>query len=143
MSALRTALLGFVAGALAVLVFHQGVVGLLHLAGLLPNAPFPMRPVPPLGVPQVVSLAFWGGVWGILVAAIVASRPGWPPSLVGLAVGALGCVLVGFTLVAALRGQPLLGGMDPARWWRSIVINGAYGWGTGLILAGARRRGWI
>jgi hypothetical protein len=24
----------------------------------------------PLGVPQMISLAFWGGIWGILFAAI-------------------------------------------------------------------------
>ncbi|WP_232479113.1 hypothetical protein [Roseomonas rosulenta] len=139
MTALRTALVGFAAGALSVLVFHQGTVALLHLAGLVPNAPFQLRPVPPLGVPQLGSIAFWGGVWGIVIAAILAARPGWPPMLVGLLVGAVGCVLVGFTVVAALRGQPLMGGFDPGRWWRSMLINGAFGWGVGVLLVVARR----
>jgi hypothetical protein len=35
--------------------------------------------------------------------------------LVGLLVGAVGCVLVGFTLVATLRGQPLMAGFDTSR----------------------------
>jgi hypothetical protein len=139
MTALRAALVGFAAGVLAVLVFHQGMVALLHLAGLVPNPPFPTRAVPPLGLPQIVSMAFWGGVWGILAAAIVAARPGWPPVLVGLLVGAVGCVLVGFTLVAALRGQPLMAGFDLNRWWRSLAINGAFGLGVGLLLVAARR----
>ena len=82
-------------------------------------------------MPQLASMAFWGGVWGMVIAAILAARPAWPPMLVGLLVGAVGCVLVGFTLVAALRGQPLMGGFDPNRWWRSILINGAFGWGVG------------
>lgn len=141
--AVRIVPVGFVAGVLAVLVFHQGMVGLLHLAGALPNPPFQLRPVAPLGVPQLVSACFWGGLWGIAAAAIVAARPGWSPVLVGLAVGAVGCVLVGYTIVAGLRGQPLMGGMDPSRWWRSVAINGAFGLGLGLLLLGARRAGRI
>jgi hypothetical protein len=138
MTILRTALVGFAAGALSVLVFHQGTVALMHLAGLA-NPPFPLRAVPPFGLPQLVSLAFWGGVWGVVIAAILAVRPSWPPLLVGLLVGGVGCVLVGFTLVAALRGQPLMAGFDYNRWWRSVLINGAFGWGVGVLLLAARR----
>jgi hypothetical protein len=72
---LRPALIGFAAGALSVLVFHRGMVALLHLARLVPNPPFPMRAVPPLGLPQIASMAFWGGVWAVLIAAILAARP--------------------------------------------------------------------
>lgn len=139
MIALRTVLVGFAAGVLAVLVFHQGMVGLLHLAGVVPNPPFPMRAVAPFGLPQIASMAFWGGIWGIVAAAILVARPDWPPVLVGLLVGAVGCVLVGFTLVAALRGQPMMAGFDLNRWWRSIAINGAFGLGVGLLLVVARR----
>jgi hypothetical protein len=127
-------LIGFAAGFISVLVFHQAVIWLLHLAGLVPNPPFSVRPAPPLGVPQVYNMAFWGGVWGVVIAAIHWARPAWNPVLVGLLVGAVGCVLVGFTVVAGLRGQPMMGGWDPDRWWRSIVINGAFGLGTGLLL---------
>ncbi len=35
----RTALLGFAAGALSVLVFHQGMVLILHLMKQVPNFP--------------------------------------------------------------------------------------------------------
>ncbi|MBW8268458.1 hypothetical protein [Caldovatus aquaticus] len=133
-------MLGFAAGFLSVLVFHQGAIWLLHAAGVLANAPFPLRPVPPLGVPQIYSLAFWGGVWGVAVAAILWMRPAWNPVLVGFLVGAVACVLAGFTVVAALRGQPLMGGWDPNRWWRSTVINGAWGLGTGVLLLPFRRR---
>jgi hypothetical protein len=30
-----------------------------------------MQPTPPLGVAQVWSLAFWGGVWGVALAAVL------------------------------------------------------------------------
>jgi len=35
----RSLVSGFIAGALAVLIFHQGALGVLHLYGLAPRAP--------------------------------------------------------------------------------------------------------
>ncbi len=35
----RTVMLGFAAGVVSVLVFHQGTVWLLHMAGPVPNGP--------------------------------------------------------------------------------------------------------
>jgi hypothetical protein len=68
MTAPRAAIAGFVAGALAVLVFHQGALLALRLAGLVPAPPWRLAPVPPFGVPAVLSAAFWGGIWGIALA---------------------------------------------------------------------------
>jgi hypothetical protein len=50
--------LGFVAGFLAVALFHQPMLGLLRLVGVTAAAPYATRPVPPLGAPQVVSQSF-------------------------------------------------------------------------------------
>ncbi len=61
---------GFVAGAAAVLVFHQAMVLALHLLGATPNFPWSLRPIPPLGVPAIVNQMFWGGLWGALFAAV-------------------------------------------------------------------------
>jgi hypothetical protein len=41
-----------------VLTFHQGIWALLHAAGLMPPAPYPTDPVPPLGVPRIVNFCF-------------------------------------------------------------------------------------
>jgi hypothetical protein len=57
------AVLGFIAAALSVLIFHQGAWALLHLGGLMPP-PYPMAPVSPWGVPQTFDFCFWGGVYG-------------------------------------------------------------------------------
>lgn len=50
----------WLAGFLATLVFHQAVIGAFWLLGAVPAPPFPLEPVPPLGAPKVLSLAFWG-----------------------------------------------------------------------------------
>lgn len=139
----KTILLGFIAGFVAVLVFHQGTAFLLHAQGMkVPEvvqvfgrvaAPFNMAPVPPLGVPTVASQAFWGGMWGILLAAILrTSRV--PDLLFGLVFGALVLTLVAFTLVASLKGQPLFAGNNHQIWWRAGLYNGAWGWGAALLL---------
>jgi hypothetical protein len=144
----RTILHGFIAGFLAVLVFHQGAALLLHLltvkagvgAGLIGRVSFPygMAPVPPFGVPQVISWAFWGGVWGVALALLL-RRPRLPDLLFGFVFGALVLTLVGFTLVAALKGLPAFAGGNKQVWWRVGLLNGAWGWGTALILRLFRR----
>lgn len=133
-------LIGFAAGFIAVLTFHQIVILLMWAGGIVPNPPYSFAPRGPLSVPTVLSLAFWGGVWGIVIAAIAETKPGWPPVLIGLFVGAVLCVLVGYTLVAGLRGEPMMGGWNPARWWRSIVINGVWGLGAGWLYGLMARR---
>ena len=65
---LGTAVVAFAAGFVSVLVFHQGVWALYGAAGKAPGPAWNMAAVPPLGVPMVISSAFWGGVWGIVLA---------------------------------------------------------------------------
>src|SRR5690606_18539232 len=59
----RWLLVGFLGGAAAVIVFHQGAWALIHALGLTPRAPYSLAATQPLGVPVLASLAFWGGVW--------------------------------------------------------------------------------
>jgi len=141
----KVILLGFLVGALSVFVFHQGLVYVLHhqfaLIQSLTGAPdafrpagagFSIRPVPPLGLPQVVSMAFWGGVWGIFLAGLIR----WarmPDLLTGFLVGVLATV-VGFTVVASLRGAPMWAGGNTITWARVILLNGAWGWGTAFLM---------
>jgi uncharacterized membrane protein HdeD (DUF308 family) len=126
---------GFVAGFLATLVFHQLTAALLVSLGLSPNLPYQMRPVPPLGVPQVLSLAFWGGVWGILYPFLLPrlprALPGWGWALL---IGALGPTLVGWFVVAPLKGLPMMQGGNPTAMVRGLVVNGMWGLGTYVFL---------
>ncbi len=67
---------GFLAGALAVPLSHQGMVLILHLVGQIPTFPWSMRPVPPFNVPALLNQMFWGGMWGMLFAAAAEAVPG-------------------------------------------------------------------
>ncbi|HYI82482.1 MAG TPA: hypothetical protein VEX11_04630, partial [Acetobacteraceae bacterium] len=100
--------------------------------------PYRMASVPPFGVPQVISSAFWGGVWGVILAVLL-RRLRLPDLLFGFLFGALVLALVGFTLVATLKGLPTFGGGNKQIWWRVGLLNGAWGWGTALMLRPFRR----
>ena len=105
---------GFVAGALSVLIFQMGAGAILYGLGLTPNAPYAMTPTAPFGVPQTLSGAFWGGLWGILLFAVL-RRTGreWPYWLTAALFGAL--IVGGFLLfiVLPLKGRPLAAGWNP------------------------------
>ena len=124
--------LGFAAGFVAVLVFHQPLIGILRTLGLGGNAPYVLVPVPPLGVPRVVSLAFWGGVWAIpfvlLQPFLPSRRAGF--LLAGLVFGALAPTAFGWFV---------LGAGIPAIWWRGPLVNGTWGLGTAILMLALRR----
>jgi hypothetical protein len=124
--------LGFIAGAIAVLTFHQGMVEALHVLGWSPFVPYRTTPVPPFGVPLIVSNCFWGGLWGTAFGFLM-PRFTWPMWLCGLLLGCLAAT-VGLFIVAPLKGLPLAGGWVPVRMLRSVVINGFWGLGVGVIL---------
>src|ERR1700730_4193967 len=96
----RWLMVGFLAGAVAVLVFHQGAVGLLHSLGFSPRAPYSMQATAPWGIAQIWSTAFWGGLWGVALAFALRSWDG--PALVANAtlLGAILPTLVAWFIVA-------------------------------------------
>jgi hypothetical protein len=126
------AFLGFVAAAIAVLTFHQGMVAALHSVGWAPLAPYRTTPVPPFNVPVIVSLCFWGGLYGA-VFGLAMPRFTWPAWLCGVILGLIAAT-VGMLIVAPIKGLPLAGGWVPGNILRSLAINGCWGLGVGLIL---------
>ena len=123
------AVLGFIAAAISVLTFHQAMWWLLHLAGTMPLAPYPMGPTQPLGVPLILSLCFWGGLYGAVFGLVMPSLriPLW---LAGLITGLI-AACVGMFIVTAIKGQPI--NLSAPALTNQILINGFWGIGLGLI----------
>jgi hypothetical protein len=131
----RWLIVGFISGAVSVLLFHQGAAALLHALTLTPRAAYSMDGTAPLGIPQVWSLAFWGGVWGVLLAATLARLHG-AAFIVGAAVfGAVLPTLAAWFVVAPLKGQPIAAGFVPMAMLIGPIVNAAWGLGTGIGLA--------
>jgi hypothetical protein len=138
---LKTLLLGFIAGALATLVFHQSMILVLHLMKQVPNFPWSMRAVGPLGVPAIVNSMFWGGLWGSVFAVIGHAVPGGAAWLRGIVFGLLGPWLLGNgILVPLFKGGPFLFGFAVPRMIVGALIGSAFGLGVALILGAIRRR---
>ncbi|MEO8809702.1 MAG: hypothetical protein ABI386_05610 [Rhodanobacter sp.] len=124
-------LLAFVAGFISTLVFHQGLLEVLHLAGAVPRAAWNMTPVPPMGIPAVVSLAFWGGLWGVVLWALVQNLGGGRRWLWGAIWGALLPSIIALFIVFPLKGMPMAGGFDPKLIMGALLLNGV--WGLGVV----------
>ena len=133
---------GFIAGALAVLIFHQGMYVLLQQLGLpLAGRAFNMSPdAAAFGMPRLFNQMFWGGLWGILFAYMINSLPG-PNVLRGFIFGCVFPMLLGSWLIVALiKGQPIFsgafakGGFNMLALRNGFLLNGvAFGIGLGLI----------
>lgn len=132
---------GFVAGVLAVLIFHQSMVFLLKAATALPirGVPWSMAPLADaFGMPTVANQAFWGGLWGIVYAFIGGRLPG-PVPIRGLIFGMIFPMLLGSWLIVPLvKKAPILAGLladgNVMRLVPGLLINGvAYGPGVALI----------
>lgn len=129
--------IAFVAGFLSVLIFHQPMLIILKAIALAPEklTSYAMAPTSPLGVPRVFSLAFWGGIWGIVLAIVVTWTKGrglgyW---LSGFIIGALGPSLVNWFVVLPLKGEPVGGGWAIPGIATALIINGVWGLGTVLL----------
>jgi hypothetical protein len=131
----KKALSGFIAGFLSTLVFHQLTLELLWIAGLAPFGPYSMAATLPLGIPVVFSLAFWGGIWGIVYAQTEGGFPRhggyWAAAFL---FGAILPSLVALLIVLPLKGKPMGGGWHAPLLLTAFLANGAWGIGTALFL---------
>ena len=140
----RWAIVGFLSGAVSVLVFHQGVVAIFHALDFTSRQAYALQTTAPFGVPQVWSLAFWGGVWGVLLAAFLGRLESARLLVAATVFGAVLPTLVAWFVVAPLKGQPLGGGFAASGIALALVANGLWGLGTGLglVLFGRGRAGY-
>ena len=131
---LGTAVVAFAAGFVSVLVFHQGVWALYGAAGKAPGPAWNMAAAPPLGVPMVISSAFWAGC-GALCCLAAADRR----AIHGILAGDhhtwwTATSIVALMVVSPLKGRPFAGGWKPEVWAFALSVNAAWAFGTGLLL---------
>ena len=128
-------LLGFVAGFIAVPLGHQ-VMAYIYYAFPWNMGPAANAAYKAFGVPALVNLSFWGGVWGILWAIVQSWVPrGWIYWIVAILFG--GICATGFSAygVPAIKGLPQ-GSMS----WIGFGLNGAWGLVTAFLLDAMRRK---
>ena len=130
---MRRATLSFLAGFVSTLVFHQTVLLLFKVVHLTTRSPWAMKPVPPFGVPSVISLAFWGGVWGIVLIAAIARARDSSYWLTAALFGGIFPTLVAGLVIQPLKGQPIGGGHPGSALLLGLAINAVWGLGTAIL----------
>lgn len=121
----------FLAGALAVPLAHQILLAVLYAAGVVERRPFSFAPTDPFGIPSVVSLTFWGGVWGVILALVLVRMSGAGYWATALLFGAIAPTLVAFFVAAPLKGQTVTFSATMAA--VGLAINGVWGLATAAI----------
>jgi hypothetical protein len=143
-SCLRTVLVGFIAGALGVLVFHQLGFFIANELGYARAPLYNLRPVPPWGVPTILSMAFWGGLWGVGAAFLVPRLPGALKGVLGWVLfAAIIVTLVNWFVVFPIKGAPVGGGFHMPGLAVVPLVYALWGFGMWLIVRSLRAvSGW-
>lgn len=121
----------FIAGALAVPIAHQPALWAMHAIGYIHLTPYNMTPVKPFGVPSVISLSFWGGVWGIILGLILNRVRGTKFWVLATVIGAIAPTLVAGLVIMPLRGMAV--GANPKLAVAGLVINAVWGFATAAL----------
>jgi hypothetical protein len=135
MPLLKLLVFGFAAGFLAVPIFHQGLWWIFNRTGVIPRerAAWIMDPIPPFGIPALLSKAFWGGVWGAVLACLLAGLGGVSYWAGWILVGAFALTLIAFFVVPPIKREKMPAPFLP-RFLVGLSVNGAWGFGTALLL---------
>jgi len=122
--------LGLVAGALSVLLCHQTTYQIAYWLGVATHPAFRMAVVPPFNVPVVVSLTFWGAMFGVIVGL----TPRLPGGLLlrGLLAGVLSLLMAWF-VVRPMAGHAVAFGWKTHMMIPSALANLAWGYGVVLL----------
>lgn len=119
----------FIAGFVSTLLFHQGLVALLAATGA-PITAYDMSATWPLGVPQVISLAFWGGVWGVILWFVIGVRTRLAYWGYAVLIGAVAPTVVAMGVVFPLKGIAITATKVAA----GLILNGVWGLGVALLM---------
>lgn len=140
-----TAVKGFIAGALSVITVMAAAWWLTRAAGYIPATANPLwswtPAVAPFGVPRVINLAFWGGMWGLVLALIFRSLTGAGYWLAWILAGIIAVAGTAIFIVPTIKGEAIRA-LTTESLLRSAFLNGMFGFGAALwfmILGGTRR----
>ena len=138
--------LGFIAGAISVLIVHQTIIYVLGMYGMTRSVPWSMRPLgygPAAWIPIIGNSLFWGGLWGVVFALAYNVVPGGWSWLKGLIFGLCGLIVSNWIFLPLIRQhvfnyppQPLFSGFNGSNFmvlWPGILILGGFGLGLGII----------
>jgi hypothetical protein len=133
----KVAVKGFAAGFLSVVTVMAAAWWVTRAAGLIPAAANPLwsmtPPVPPFGVPRVINLAFWGGVWGAALALLFRKLEGGAYWLAWFLAGAIAVAGTAIFIVPVIKGLPIRA-LTPRSLGVSAFLNGMWGLGAALWL---------
>lgn len=128
----------FIAGFIAVLTFHQGLVWLLDFQGIIQATPWDMTPAPPFALPAVVSAALFGGLWGILLWLLIRNAEAAGYYVGAVILGGVFLSLVALTLVIWLQNghdvQAMIDTWTLHRIGVVLAVNGAWGLGVAVFM---------
>lgn len=120
----------FLAGFFSTLFFHQGVIAIFGMFEDIPFKAYNLSPTKPLGVPSVVSLAFFAGLWGVIIWSIVRHKS-QKSKLIGCVIlGAILPTLVAFAVVMPLKGIAIKWNYIPF----GLLLNGIWGLGLWVLM---------
>jgi hypothetical protein len=129
----------FIAGFLAVPLGHQIALWILNAVHFIDRAPFGMAATKPFGVPSLISLSFWGGVWGIILGLILLRTRAANYYLLATVIGAIAPTLVAIFVVAPLKGMTASG--NPSKLIiTGLIVNAAWGVMTAVFYRLLSRR---
>ncbi len=125
-----TILKSFLAGFFSTLLFHQGVIAIFNLLQVVPFKAYDMTPTQPLGVPSVISLAFFAGIWGVVIWMMIKNRPRKTQLIGAIVLGAILPTIVAFAVVLPLKGIEF----KPAYIPFGLLLNGIWGLGLWILM---------
>lgn len=123
--------LGCVAGALAMLIFHQTTLQFFFWFGINPHQAFRIAHVPPFHLPLVVSMTIWGALYGGLFGLVCPRLP-HATALRGLIAGGFATLMAWF-VVRPLGGHGIAYDWHATQMAYSAAANLAWGFGVALI----------